>query len=368
MRIKAAVLRRIGEPFQIEELELGAPQAHEVLVRTVASGICHSDYSVAHGVLKAPLPVVLGHEGAGIVDAVGPGVTHLVPGDKIIAALTPSCGECGMCQECKPYLCVQMTRLLTECRQLDGTTRHQTLGGEAVHALCGLGSFGEYMVVPAGSAIKVPADTPLDAACLIGCGVTTGAGAALNTANMIRGDTAAIIGCGGVGLSIVQGARIAGATIIIAIDPIAAKRDLALQLGATHVIDPFTENAVAKVKEISGGFGVHYAFEALGKIETMQQTWHMIRPAGRAIIVGVAALDQSVKISAGGLLAQFEIQGSCYGSSTPVRDIPRFVELYRQGELKLDEMITKRIELADINSAFEAMGRGEGARSVIVYR
>lgn len=368
MRIKAAVLRNIGEPFQIEELELAPPKTHEVLVRTVASGICHSDYSVAHGILKAPRPVVLGHEGAGIVEAVGPGVAHLAPGDRIIAALTPSCGECGMCRESKPYLCAQMTRLLTDCTQLDGTTRHRTVGGEQVYALCGLGSFGEYMVVPAGSAIKVAADTPLEAACLIGCGVTTGVGAALNTADVRSGDSTAVIGCGGVGLSIVQGARIAGATIIIAIDPVAAKRDLALQLGATHAVDPLADDPVAKVKEISGGFGVHYAFEALGRVETMQQTWRMIRPTGRAIIVGVAALDQSVKIPAGGLLAQYEIQGSCYGSSTPTRDVPRFVDFYRQGELRLDEMITQRIELADINRAFEAMGRGEGARSVIVYR
>lgn len=367
MRIKAAVLRAVDQPFQIEELELAPPKENEVLVKTVASGICHSDYSVAHGVLRTPMPIVLGHEGAGIVEAVGPGVTNVKPGDKVIASLSPSCGKCAMCREAKEYMCSQMGKLLTDCTQIDGTTRHTTLGGEKVYALCGVGSFGEYMVMPAGSAIKVADDTPLDKTCLIGCGVTTGTGAALNTAKVQWGESVAVIGCGGVGLSILQGARIAGASIIIAIDPMAEKRELAVRLGATHTINPFEEDPVAKVKELTGGVGVHYAFEALGKTATMQQTWGMIRPTGRAIIVGVAALNQSVKIPSIGLLAEYEIQGSCYGSSSPKRDIPRFVELFKTGQLKLDEMITQRIGLGDINRAFDEMGRGEGARSVILY-
>lgn len=367
MRIKAAVLRGVDQPFQIEELELAPPKENEVLVKTVASGICHSDYSVAHGVLRTPMPIVLGHEGAGIVEAVGPGVTNVKPGDKVIASLSPSCGKCTMCREAKEYMCSQMGKLLTDCTQIDGTTRHKTLSGEDVYALCGVGSFGEYMVMPAGSAIKVPQDTPLDTTCLIGCGVTTGTGAALNTAKVQWGESVAVIGCGGVGLSILQGARIAGASIIIAIDPMEEKRELAMKLGATHTINPFEEDPLAKVKEITGGLGVHYAFEALGKTQTMQQTWGMIRPTGRAIIVGVAALNQTVKIPAGGLLAEYEIQGSCYGSSSPKRDIPRFVELFKSGQLKLEEMITQRIGLGDINRAFDEMGRGEGARSVIMY-
>lgn len=367
MRIKAAVLRELGQPFAIEELELAPPKENEVLVRTVASGICHSDYSVVHGVLRSPLPVVLGHEGAGVVEEVGPGVTHVKPGDKVIASLTPSCGKCSMCRESKPFMCSQMSKLLNDCTQLDGTTRHKTLDGEDVYALCGVGSFGSHMVMPAGSAIKVPHDTPLETTCLIGCGVTTGTGAALNTANVQQGEHTAVIGCGGVGLSIIQGCRIGGASVIIAIDPMEEKRELATQLGATHTINPFEEDPIAKVKEITGGVGVHYAFEALGRVETMQQTWGMLRPTGTAVIVGVASLDQSVKIPAGGLLAEYEIQGSCYGSSTPKKDIPRFVELYQSGDLKLDDMITQRIELEEINRAFDEMGRGEGARSVIMY-
>jgi len=367
MKIKAAVLRGVDQPFEIEELELAPPKENEVLVKTTASGICHSDYSVAHGILNCPFPIVLGHEGAGVVEAVGPGVTDLKPGDKVIASLTPSCGKCSMCKEGKEFMCAGMGKLLTDCTQLDGTTRHKTASGEDVFALCGVGSFGEYMVMPAGSAIKVPEDTPLDTTCLIGCGVTTGTGAALNTANVQPGEATAVIGCGGVGLSIIQGCRIGGSTIIIAVDPMEEKRELALSLGATHAINPFEEDAAAKVKELTGGLGVHYAFEALGRVETMQQTWEMIRPTGTCVIVGVASLDQSVKIPSAGLLAEYEIQGSCYGSSTPKKDIPRFVELYKSGELKLDEMITQRIGLEDIDRAFEEMGRGEGARSVIMF-
>ncbi len=341
MKIKAVVLRGIDQPFTIEEVELAPPKENEVLVKTTASGICHSDYSCVHGVLKVPLPIVLGHEGAGVVEAVGANVKHLKPGDKVIASLTPSCGECVMCKESKEYMCAEMGKLLTHCTQIDGTTRHTGKDGEPLFALCGVGSFGEYMVMPAGSAIKVPDDTPLESTCLIGCG--------------------------GVGLSIIQGARIGGATIIIAIDPMAEKRELALSLGATHAINPFEENTEQRVKEITGGLGVHYAFEALGRTQTMEQAWSLLRPTGRAIIVGVAALDQTITIPSGALLLECEIQGSCYGSSTPKKDIPRFVELFKSGELKLEEMITQRIGLSEINRAFEEMGRGEGARSVIMF-
>lgn len=233
--------------------------------------------------------------------------------------------------------------------------------------MCGLASFGSHMVMPAGSAIKVPDDTALETCCLIGCGVTTGTGAALNTVKVKPGDSVAVVGCGGVGLSIIQGARIGGAKIIIAVDPMQEKRDLALRMGATHTVNPAEENPMAAVRKASGGLGVHYAFEALGRVETMEQCWGMIRPTGRAVIVGIAALNQSVRLSAAGLLAEYEIQGSCYGSSSPARDIPKFAEMYKKGELLLDEMITQRIELADINRAFEEMGHGVGARSVIMY-
>lgn len=363
--MKAAVMYEVGKPFRIENLDLAPPKKNEVRVKTVASGICHSDYSVAHGVLRAPAPVVLGHEGAGIITELGPGVTGLAVGDHVIAALSPTCGECEMCREGKPYMCAEMSKANTYCTMSDGTTR-LSQNGKPVHQLCAIASFAEEMVIPAGAAIRIDSDVALESACLIGCGVTTGAGAAMNTAKVKPGTSVAVIGCGGVGLSIIQGARIQGATTIIAIDPVAEKRQLALRLGATHAIDPFHEETHKVVKKLTGG-GVHYAFEALGRIETIEQTWKLIRPTGEAIIVGVASLKEQAEISVGGLLAEYGIRGSVYGSCKPKEYLPQLVGLYKSGALKLDEMITRRIPLEEINEAFAAMGRGEGARTVIVF-
>jgi len=363
--MKAAVLHEIGTPLRIEDLAVEPPKAGEVAIRVAASGICHSDYSVIHGVLRSPLPVVLGHEAAGIVEEVGPGVEGLRPGDHVIAALTPSCGECPMCREDKPYLCAQMVPTMGNCTMIDGTTRLK-LGDRAVHQLCGVASFAERAVIPAGALVKVEKDVPLDVVCLIGCGVTTGAGAALNTARVEPGTSVAVIGCGGVGLSIIQGARIAGATTIIAIEPVAEKRDLAQSLGATHAVDPRSEDATKAVRKITGS-GVHYAFEALGRLDTIAQAWSLLRPTGLAVVVGVASVGSEVKLRTSGFLQEKQIKGSAYGSAVPRRDIPRLVDLYRKGELKLEPMITRRIRLDDVNDALAAMGRGEGARSVIVF-
>jgi NDMA-dependent alcohol dehydrogenase len=355
----------MGEPLSIEELEIARPRENEVRVKVVASGICHSDYSVAHGILRSPMPVVLGHEGAGIIEEVGPGVTDLKPGDHVIASLSPSCGNCPMCAEAKPYLCFEMSRVMRDSTQLDGTKRLRR-GEEEVGQLCAIGSFAEQMVIPAGSAIKIRDDAALDTVCLIGCGVTTGFGAAVNTAKIESGDSVAVIGCGGVGLSIVQGARVAGAGTIIAIDPVAEKRDLAQQLGATHAIDPFNEDVAKTVRAITGK-GVHHAFEALGRLDTIRQAWDILRPTGEAYVVGMPSLRETLKVPVLGFFAQRQLRGSVYGSSTPKRDIPKFVDLYKAGELKLDQMITNRIRLDQVNDAFEAMGRGEGARSVIMF-
>lgn len=365
MKTKAAVLYEVGAPLQVEELELAAPKAGEVLIKMVASGICHSDYSFRYGVLETALPVVLGHEGAGIVQEVGPGVTNVAVGDHVVCALTPSCGECGMCKENKPYLCADMGRVLWKGCLLDGTTRFSK-GSQAIHTLCAIGSFSEYSVIPAGSAIKVTKQAPLETVCLVGCGVTTGVGAALNTATIQPGNSVAIIGCGGVGLSVLQGCRIAGAETIIAIDPVPEKRALARSLGATHVIDPGAEDPVKAVRKLTNG-GVHFAFEALGRTATIEQAWNMARLTGEAIIVGVPSPKDKVKLGVLGFFAERRMKGSAYGSSIPKRDIPRFVDLYLRGELKLDEMITKRITLEDVNQAFDEMSRGEGARSVITY-
>lgn len=268
MKTKAAVLYEVGAPLEIEELDLEAPKAGEVLIKMVASGICHSDYSFRYGVLEIALPSVLGHEGAGIVQEIGPGVTDLAVGDHVVCSLTPSCGKCGMCLEGKPYLCAEMGKVLWKGSMLDGTTRFSK-NGKPVHTLCAVGSFSEYSVIPAGSAIKVTKDAPLETVCLVGCGVTTGVGAALNTAQIEPGNSVAIIGCGGVGLSVLQGCKIAGATTIIAIDPVPEKRVLALSLGATHVVDPGEGDTAKQVRKMTNG-GVHFAFEALGRTETIE--------------------------------------------------------------------------------------------------
>ncbi|MBV1932842.1 MAG: Zn-dependent alcohol dehydrogenase [Porticoccaceae bacterium] len=366
MKTKAAVMYEVGAPLVIEELELEGPKENEVLVKYVASGICHSDYSFRNGVLPASVPSVLGHEGAGIVEEVGPGVTHLKPGDHIIASLTPACGTCLFCMEGKPFLCKDMTDVIWKGSLLDGTKRFTNSKGEKVGQLVCVGTFSERSVIPAGMAVKVDPKAPLETICLIGCGVTTGVGAALNTVDIKKGDSCAVIGCGGVGLSIIQGARIAGAGIIIAIDPVEEKRQLALDMGATHAIDPTGIKVVKEVRAIAKG-GVHFAFEALGLESTILQAWSMPRATGTAVIVGVPSMDTVLELPVLGFFSEKHLKGSAYGSSIPSRDVPKFVDYYMKGELKLDEMITKRIKLEDINTAFDEMGRGEGARSVIMY-
>ncbi|PCI43784.1 MAG: dehydrogenase [Moraxellaceae bacterium] len=377
MKIKAAVMRELDGLLSIEELDIAPPKENEVLIKTTASGICHSDYSVLHGVLRSPLPVVLGHEGAGIVEAVGPGVTNVKPGDHVLVSLSPSCGKCAMCLEEREYLCMEMSKASNRGTMMDGTTRltahsatRHTAGTssdeEEVRQLCGIASFAEKMVVPAGCAIKIRDDAPLETCCLIGCGVTTGTGAAINTADIHPGNSVAVIGCGGVGLSILQGARIKGAHPIIAVDPVAEKRALALSLGATHAIDPFNENLKERIKEITGK-GVHFSFEALGSMKTINDAYSILRPTGEAIIVGVPNLKEKYELPVYNLFAEKELRGSVYGSSRPKRDLPMFVDWYMDGKLKLDELITKRIRLEDVNQALEEMGRGEGARSVIMF-
>lgn len=366
MKTKAAVLYEVGSPLVVEELELEGPRANEILIKYTASGICHSDYSFRYGVIKSKVPAVLGHEGAGVVEAVGTGVTHLKPGDHVIASLTPACGKCTFCHEGKPFLCQEMSKALWESSLLDGTTRLKNGKGQAIGQLVGVGTFSERAVIPAGMAVKIDPDAPLDTVCLIGCGVTTGVGAALNTVAMKPGDSCAVIGCGGVGLSVIQGARIAGATTIIAIDPVPQKRELAMQLGATHAIDPKAVNPIKEVRALTKG-GVHFAFEALGLKETIEQAWSMARATGTAVIVGVPSMDTQIELPVLGFFGEKHFKGSAYGTSVPSRDVPKFVDLFMKGEIKLDAMITNRIRLEEVNDAFEAMGRGEGARSVIMY-
>ena len=358
-------MREVGRPFSIEDVEIDGPKANEVRVRMVASGICHSDYSMLHGVVPCPLPAILGHEGAGVVEEIGPEVVDVKVGDHVIAVLTPACGTCVMCIENKPYLCLDTRQTMTNFTQIDGSLRAHA-GRTGIYRMCAIGSFAEQAIIPAGAVIPISKKYDLRKVCLIGCGVTTGVGAALNTAAVKKGSSVAVVGCGGVGLSIIQGARIAGANLIIAIDPKEEKRELAKTLGATHALDPLAENVVKEVRRISGG-GVHYSFEALGLKETMEAAYGMVRPSGQCVIVGVAKYGEEIAIKTGTLLAEKKLTGSAYGSAVPSRDIPRFLEYYSAGELILEDMVTQEISLDDINRAFEEMGRGEGARSVVVY-
>jgi Zn-dependent alcohol dehydrogenase len=308
---------------------------------------------------------VLGHEAAGEVLETGAGVTELAPGDRVVVSLSPECGECLFCQEGKPHFCVQMMPGMLHSTAVDGTTRLQS-GGEPVFQLCGVGSFAEEAVVCASSCIRVPDDLPLERACLLGCGVLTGVGAALNTARVEPGMCVAVIGCGGVGLSAIQGCRIAGVEHIIAIDVDPAKLELARELGASHAVDG-RGDVVPQVRAIEG-LGVHVAIEAIGKTETVETAWAMLRPGGLAVVIGMPSAREKVPIRVGGFFQEKRISGCVYGSAHAHRDIPRLMELALRGELRLDPLVSEELPLERVQDALDAMSRGEGARRVIVNR
>ncbi len=363
--MKAAVYYRGGEPLRVEEVELLEPQRQEVTVRIAAAGVCHSDLHFVDGVLPHPSPAVLGHEGAGIVEAMGEGVTYVQPGDHVILSFIPSCGQCAYCIVGRPNLCTAGNRAAARGTLLDGTTRLRKDGEMVYHMSC-TACFAERAVVPESGVVKVREEMPLDRAALIGCGVMTGVGAAINTAKVQPGSTVAVIGCGGVGLNVIQGAALAGAARIIAIDVSDYKLELARQFGATDAVDASKDDPVAAVRELSPG-GVDYAFEVIGRPETMRQAYDATRRGGTAVVVGLAPAGAEVSIPAGSLLQEKVLTGSAYGGTRARVDMPKLVELYMGGKLKLDELISRRYPLEGIEKAFEAMRQGEVARSVIVF-
>jgi S-(hydroxymethyl)glutathione dehydrogenase/alcohol dehydrogenase len=361
-KIQAAVLHRFGQPLTVEELELDPPKSGEVLVRMAASGVCHSDLHVAQGVHPTSLPVVLGHEGAGVVEEVGPAVAGVAPGDHVLLTWLPYCGHCRQCARGWPNRCENTAWY--DATMEDGTCRFHS-NGQPVHHY-NTSSFAQRSVVPARTAIKVDPSLPLTELALMGCAVMTGVGAVLNTAKVRPGDTVAVVGCGGVGLNVVQGARIAGASTIIAIDIVPSKLELARELGATAVVDAGQSPPVEAVAELVPG-GVDYAFEALGRPQTIETAIGLTGRGGQAILIGMAPPDARVAIDA--LTTTLEercVRGSWYGSCMPLRDIPLLVDLYREGRLRLDSLITP-CGLEDVNRAFARMEAGETARSVIVY-
>jgi S-(hydroxymethyl)glutathione dehydrogenase / alcohol dehydrogenase len=361
--MKAAVMRAYNTPLSLEEVQIDDPGPGEVLVKTAASGICHSDLHVIEASLPVPPPCVLGHEPAGVVEAIGAGVTDFEPGDHVIGCITQWCGVCKFCTAGRPYLCP--TQYMG--RPADAAPRLRAKGGDPLMQFANLSSFAEKMLCPERSLVKIRDDMPLDRAALIGCGVTTGLGAALNTVRIPAGASVAIIGCGGVGLAALQGARIVGAGKIIAIDTQAWKFDLARKLGATDCVNAKDGDPVAAVQALTGG-GVDFAFECLGSIATVQQAVAMTGRGGTTVLVGVVPITQLVPISAADLtLQEKNITGSYMGSNRFRFDMPKYVEFYLDGRLRLDEMISSRLPLSEVNTAFDRMRKGEAARQVIVF-
>jgi S-(hydroxymethyl)glutathione dehydrogenase/alcohol dehydrogenase len=358
--MKAAVFHGPQQPLTIENIDIDQPYGREVLIRTVASGVCHSDLHFVDGFYKHPAPAVLGHEAAGIVEAVGDQVEEFAPGDHVICCLSVFCGHCDYCLTGRTHLCSSRpTRSVQEPPRL-------SWNGERVHQFANLSGYAEKMLVHENAAVKVRPDVPLDRAALVGCGVTTGVGAVLNTAKIEAGCTVAVYGAGGVGLSAIQGARIAGARMIIAVDVHENKLATARELGATHIVDASSHDPVEAIRGMTEG-GVDYSFEAIGLKATAEQAFECLRPGGTATIIGMIPQGQKIELEGSVFLREKKIQGSSMGSNRFKVDMPHYIDLYLQGRLKLDEMITRRGHLEDVNDAFRAMKAGEVARTVLMF-
>jgi len=360
-----AVVVSDTDTFSVEEVELAAPKAGEVKVKMVAAGVCHSDLSVINGTIPAKFPFIIGHEGAGIVDEVGDGVTNVKPGDHVILSFVPFCQDCYFCDNGQPYLCEAANKVNMGC-QLDGTTR-TTKGGEDVQVMNGLGCMAESVVCPSISVVPIDDDIPMEIGALVGCGVTTGVGAALNAAKVQPGTSVAVIGCGGVGLSTIQGAKVAGAKTIIAIDLSPEKLELAKSFGATHGLIA-DDDLFGNVKGLTEGRGVDYGFEVIGFSKTMELAYNMTRNGGVTTLVGIGKHKDRMSFSALAFPVKAKkLCGCMYGDSNPPEDFPRMLDLYKKGELELDKMITKTYNIDEAPEAFRALEAGENARGVILF-
>ena len=359
--MKAAVLHGVRRPLTIEQVDIGLPGPHEVLIRTAAAGVCHSDLHFIDGSFEHPLPAVLGHEAAGVVERVGSEVRTVKVGDHVITCLSAFCGRCEDC----------LTGHMSRCDSPDTNRRPEepprlSAGRGDMHQYLNLSAFAEQMLIHEHACTAIRPDMPLDRAALIGCAVTTGVGAVIHTAGVRPGETVAVIGCGGVGLAAINGAYIAGAGRIIAIDRVASKLELARTFGATDVIDASAGNIADQVLELTGG-GVHHSIEAIGLKSTAEDAFRMLRRGGTATIVGLIAPGVTLELAGVSLLDERRIQGSFMGSNRFPVDMPRYVDFYLQGRLHLDQMISRRLPLEQINDAFEDMRRGELARSIVVF-
>ena len=359
--MQAAVFHGANQPLTIEEVTIDDPGPREVVVKTVASGVCHSDLHFVDGLYPMEAPAILGHEAAGIIEAVGDQVTYVQPGDHVICCLSVFCGMCEQCMTGQPYLCRS-----PEVRRGAEEPPKYTWNGEPVAQFANLSSYAEKMLVHENAVVQIREDMPFDAAALIGCGVTTGFGAALNTAKVAPGSTVAVFGVGGVGLAAMQGALVAGARMIIAVDMVESKLAKARELGATHIVDASSGDPVKAIRDLTGG-GADYTFEAIGLKVAAEQAFDALRPGGTATIIGMIPVGQKVELDGRMFLSEKKIQGSSMGSNRFRVDMPRYIDFYMQGRLKLDEMISRRGRLEDVNEAFRAMKAGEVARTVLMF-
>lgn len=360
--MKAAVLFETKQPLEIADVDVAKPGAHEVLIRTVAVGVCRSDLHFVDGAYPHPLPAIPGHEAAGVVEAVGSEVRTVRPGDHVVTCLSAFCGHCEFCVTGRMFLCVS-----SDVRRGKGEAPRLVLAnGNPVNQMLNLSAYAEMMLVHEHACVAIDRDMPMDRAALIGCAVTTGAGAVFNTTDVSPGETVCVVGCGGIGLAAVNAAKIAGAGKIIALDPVPEKRAIAEKLGATHTFDAMSETVVAEVVEVSKG-GVHHAIEAVGRPQSADTTVKVLRRGGTATILGMMPLDQKVGLSAMDLLSGKRLQGGIMGSNRFPVDIPRLVDFYQRGLLDLDTIIAERLPLAEINHAFDELRKGDATRSVITF-
>ncbi len=362
MKVKAAVFREIHQPLTIEEVELAPPGPEEVLIKTVACGVCHSDLHAVHGGIQSPRPAILGHEPAGIVLAVGSAVRNVAAGDHVIACTSLFCGACAQCVQGRPHLCTDRAA----GRRRDEDAPRISRGGEMIHQFADLGAFAEAMLLHQRAVVKIAKDIPLDRAALVGCAVTTGVGAALNTAQVAPGSSVVVFGAGGVGISVIQGARIAGARQIIAVDLLDDKLAAARKFGATDIINATSGDTVKTIRKMTDG-GADYAFEAVGVPALFEQAFYCLAPRGLAVLVGAIPQGTKVTLNPAHFYLEKRVMGCMMGSNRFTLDAPRYLEFYRQGRLDLDAMVTRHARLDGIDEAFRAMSAGEVTRTVLMF-
>jgi S-(hydroxymethyl)glutathione dehydrogenase/alcohol dehydrogenase len=366
--MRAAVLRNTGDiDLEVrDDIELRPTGPGEVKVRITHSGVCHSDLSAMNGTIPQPPPAVLGHEGAGIVEAVGSDVTSVRKGDHVVCSWNPSCGHCFYCDRDQPILCEPFTRHQPQGHMLDGASR-LSVGGSKLHHFSVVSSHAEYCVVPESGAIAVPREIPFDRACLIGCGVMTGVGAAARVARIDGGASVVVLGCGAVGLNAIQGAMLQRADTIVALDRDPARLAMAQRFGATHAIDAGGNDVVGAVKALTGGRGADYVLESAGHPDAFRLSVELVRPGGQLVWLGKVNVGQDVAFRWGALMGEKRIVRSSYGGARPRRDFPWLARLYLDGKLELGSLITRRLKLDDINEGFAAMTRGEVVRAVVTF-